>query len=237
MVTVSARLVLLAAWVAGLVAACTAERQVLQNPAGVITSCDAVWNGAQKGAPCSFADRCERGTPGDSICCTDLATCVDEVLVLDQTCRTECNCSDDSQCAFGAELCEGRCFACPSTDVCPPCPDGWVPLQRNGCATCQCGPPPQCDTPGELCDPTGPGTVCYSGASCAEGCGANVPGCCSNTCAALGCSDPAPIGCVTACRPELGCSLCATSSCSCVDSAWVCDAICVENINGVCSYP
>jgi hypothetical protein len=210
---------------------------VLTNPDGVITSCAAVWNGAEKGAPCSFGDRCERATPGDDACCTDLVSCVDDMLVFDQSCRTECNCAVDTECSFGAEICEGRCVACPSIDVCPPCPTGWVALARNGCPTCQCGPPPQCDVPGDLCDAAAPDTVCYAGASCAEGCDAKVPGCCSNACATRGCPEQAPVGCVTECQPGMGCALCATSSCSCVDGAWSCDQVCVDNLASVCVYP
>jgi hypothetical protein len=219
-----------------LVAGCTAERQVLDNPAGVVTTCDEAWSAAA-GAACALPDRCERATPGDATCCTDVATCMPAGLVLDQSCRPECNCTSDAACTFGAQICRGHCVACPPTDLCPPCPDGWVALERNGCATCQCGPPPQCDTPEASCAPDDPNRVCYAGASCASGCDAAVPGCCSNACAARGCTGPAPLGCVSStCAPGNGCAVCATTSCTCVDTRWVCEAACVGQVTLSCTY-
>jgi hypothetical protein len=217
-------------------AACTAERQVLDNPAGVLTSCDQAWNGGP-GIPCSFTDRCMRASPAEPACCTDLAACVSGTLELSQSCRPECNCTSDSACIFGQAICEGRCQACPPTDFCSPCPPGWVPLARNGCPTCRCGPPPGCDMPELPCDAADPTILCYAGASCADGCDASVPGCCSNTCAAGGCAEPAPIGCFTNCPDGSNCGLCATERCSCTNGVWECTAVCAENVTISCQYP
>jgi len=227
---------LLAAGVLLSLPACTAERQVLDNPSGVVTTCDQVWNGSQPGAACAFTDRCTRATPAEPTCCTDVGLCTNGALELSQSCRPECNCSDDSACTFGEAICEGRCQACPSTDLCPACPADWVPLARNGCPTCRCGPASRCDVPDALCDPGAP-AICYAGASCAAGCDASVPGCCSNTCAERGCTAPAPLGCLTTCPAENGCALCATTACTCLQGRWECTAVCVENVTFDCRYP
>jgi hypothetical protein len=145
---------------------------------------------------------------------------------------------DDTTCEFGVALClERLCQPCPPPEVCGDCPEGWVHLTRNGCETCQCGPRPECDLPGELCDPgSGVDDVCYDGATCAECWDPWQPGCCSNTCSMAGCASPAPVGCFTACPPELNCPSCATGTCECDGQQWRCDAVCAET-PFVCSFP
>lgn len=223
------RLVLLA-----LLVACTSEHELLDNDDGVITTCDEAWTAGYPGAPCVLDQACDRVTP--DACCTDFAYCTGDGLVVSTVCMPECGCVDDTACAFGLEMCIDQfCQACPPTDVCAPCPDGWIPLTRNGCPTCQCGPPSECDRPGEVC-PDGTADACYDGATCAEGCDAWQPGCCSNTCSAPGCPAPAPVGCFTACPPEANCQVCATSACECDGQQWVCDAICADDTPLLCSF-
>jgi hypothetical protein len=220
-----------------LLAGCSVEATVLEDPAGVILGCDQAWTTGVPGAPCSLDGPCDRQTPSDPMCCTDFAYCTEAGLVIDTACDPTCSCQDDRACEYGARICEnGVCEACPPPDVCPPCPEGWARLLRNGCESCQCAPPSQCELPGELCPDQA--SVCYAGASCAEMCDAYTPGCCDNTCAAPGCEGPAPVGCYTDCPVELGCpSICATSACTCDGARWSCDAVCVDDLTISCVYP
>jgi hypothetical protein len=123
---------------------------------------------------------------------------------------------------------------CPSTASCPDCPAGWVRLAADGCATCVCAPPSECETPGTDC---AGGETCYAGAACADGCDAFTAGCCANTCSPSGCAGPAPVGCQVECPGELGCTLCAHSACTCGGDRWDCEAICVDELVVTCTYP
>jgi len=224
-----------------LLTACTVEHQVLDDPSGVVTSCDEAWTVGQTGAPCAFEAPCDQSDPFDPMCCTDYAYCSSEGLVMDIVCDPSCGCDLDEQCTFGAAICEDRrCVDCPPTDLCGACPDGWVPLTRNGCPTCQCAPPSECDFPGDSCDPGGTtGEICYGGQTCAEGCDGTQPGCCSNACSAAGCPDRAPVGCFMECPSASPCTLCAAGTCECDGVAWQCTAVCVEDlaVTFTCTYP
>jgi hypothetical protein len=227
---VSVRLAFLAACV--LLVACTDERRVLEDPEGLVSSCANAF-AEPAGAPCVLAGRCERAASSNPLCCTEVATCSAHALVLTTECDPACDCDSDGDCPFGQATCgEIRCEPCAPTSLCPACPAGWVRLERNGCDTCQCGPPSACMTPGEAC---GADQVCYAGQSCASGCDATVEGCCSNACAASGCLGDAPVGCHTPCTD--GCTSCATSTCRCEARTWVCDSICAEDVPLVCTYP
>jgi hypothetical protein len=217
--------------------ACTADAVVLDDPKGVVVTCDQAWQ-APPGQPCALAGPCDRDSPFDPTCCTDYAYCAMGTLVVDTACAPSCGCADDRACTYGAQICDADvCIACPSIAACATCPVGWVPLQRNGCPTCACAPPPACDVPGDVC-PAAPDEVCYAGASCADKCDASTPGCCSNICAAPGCQGPAPVGCFTDCPPELGCDrVCATAACKCDGAGWTCDAVCVDQVTVSCVYP
>ena len=217
-------------------AACTVERDVLVDPAGVVTSCDEAQTAAP-GMPCAFDGTCDWTSPELPGCCTQYAYCTDDGLVADVFCDPSCACRDDAACAFGLEICDGqRCAPCPSTDVCPPCPDGWRRLLRNGCETCECAPAAECDAPGAPC--ASPEEICYAGATCAAGCTDPAqPGCCANACSAPGCEAPAPVGCLMACADPDGCMTCAADRCECVDGAWQCDAICVGDVAVSCFFP
>jgi hypothetical protein len=221
--------------------ACTVERTLLDNPHGIITSCRDAWEQGTPGAPCALDAPCARPSPDESACCTDTASCPAGALWLERACRPECACRDDAQCAFGRTICvDLRCQACPPTDVCAPCPPRWVRLTRNGCATCQCGPPSQCDHPMEPCMDGGsagrPG-ICYPGESCAAGCDPWQPGCCSNACSQEGCAMPAPLGCLTECPPDVACGACAADSCECDGARWMCAPICADDLSFTCAHP
>jgi hypothetical protein len=213
--------------IAVLVAGC-AEFTALENPDGVVVTCDEAFS-AQDGADCALAGPCERPLPANPACCTDYAYCTTSGLVVESVCSPDCACEVDTSCSYGEAMCTNSvCAPCPATDACPPCPEGWMPLLRNGCASCECAPPSQCDALGENCSDEQ--QICYAGASCAAGCDATQPGCCDNVCALPGCTDPAPVGCYTDCPPELGCELCATDHCICDGLRWTCDALCVEDV-------
>jgi hypothetical protein len=217
---------------------CTSEQAVLE--VSQVTSCDGAWL-ATAGAACAFAGTCNRVDPADPVCCTDTAYCNNGALVADRACNPDCTgCADDRECAPGAAICTaGHCTPCPSTINCQACPQGWQRLERNGCATCDCAPPSQCN-PG----PTVPGTtngcvlpeVCYPGKRCTPGC---APGddCCANTCSAPGCPGPAPVGCFMPCV-NMPCMQCAAESCECMpNGSWFCTPRCVDNepVNVSCS--
>ena len=221
------------AFVLGAAAAgCSVERQVLDNPEQVAVSCEGAWQLGLPRAPCAFTDHCDRPTSDDPECCVDYAYCTAEGLQIDTVCQPGCRCEDDSGCVWAEEICvDTRCDACPSTDLCPRCPQDWLPLTRNGCPSCQCAPPGTCEEPGAAC---GDGVICYPGGSCAEGCDPSQPGCCANACAAEGCLDPAPLGCYIPCPQQLGCEVCATAQCACEGEQWFCDAVCVEDLFFTC---
>lgn len=123
---------------------------------------------------------------------------------------------------------------CPSTASCPACPDGWARLARDGCDTCVCAPPAECEVPGAACAGA---ETCYAGAACADGCDAFSEGCCANACESSGCQGPVPVGCQVVCPGELGCSLCANAACTCSGDRWACDAVCVDELVVTCTYP
>lgn len=212
---------------------CLVEERVLEDPVGVVTSCDEAWQTGQIGAACAFDAICDRVS---DMCCTEYAYCGMEGLVIDVACDPSCGCAVDEECEFGAAICEGVCQACPSTDACGACPDGWVPLTRNGCPTCACAPPAECDINSGACEPNG-AEVCYPGQSCADGCDASQPGCCSNACSVEGCVDAAPVGCLMDCAPDSGCTLCAAEACECDGVAWQCSPRCVDDLRVTCVYP
>jgi hypothetical protein len=221
------------AWLA---LACTAERQVLQNDGQVLTECEQAFT-ALENAPCAFTGTCEREAPGTSGCCVDHFRCASTGVIVEETCAPGCSCSDDSACEFGVAFCSGVCRACPATDICPPCPEGWTRLARNGCPTCTCAPPSQCFQVGEGC-PSGNGAqVCIAGAACAAGCDASQRGCCANVCGPRECPGPVKLGCRMACPPGAACETCAADACACELGQWRCSAVCADGLSFACDYP
>jgi hypothetical protein len=225
---------------ATLLAACTFQQQVLDDPEGVVTNCDEAWLGFEA-APCAFDTLCERPSPIDPACCTDYAYCTEDGLFFAESCADSCGCRSDLECNYGEAICESTlCEPCPDTTLCERCPDGWLPLLRNGCPTCACAPPSECelDDPGQPCDPDGnTGEVCYAGSRCADGCDASQAGCCANACSVPGCEGSAPMGCLMDCDPGQGCGLCAADYCECDGVTWSCIPVCVEELQVTCQFP
>ena len=215
--------------------ACTTERVILDDGALPIEDCDGVWQRGANGFPCDFAGTCVREAPPDPMCCTSFAYCRMGELVLDVACNPDCApCADDSACEYGAATCDGQaCVPCtvtnPDGSMCPTCPPGWAPLTRNGCATCQCAPPNECDLGGGMmCDPIDPTNgVCYAGANQIDGCVPGDAGCAANVCSRAGCQEPAPLGCFMDCM-GMPCQQCASTACECDGSQWVCQPICID---------
>jgi hypothetical protein len=83
---------------------------------------------------------------------------------------------------------------------------------------------------------------CYRGLPADPGCHPADPGCAPSTCAAPGCTEPAPLGCFASCGMNLpNCQQCATTSCECDPStgAWTCQLICLDGfpLNLPCFHP
>ena len=221
-----------------LLLACNVDRRALDVADGrVVATCDEAFRWGM-GTACVLDEPCSRETLDESDCCTDIAVCTGGVLLIEQRCDPVCSCTSDERCAFGRSVCvDSRCQDCPSLRACNPCPPGWVNLTRNGCPTCRCGPPSQCDAPERPCDPASPDRVCYAGATCAEECDATQPGCCSNACAAPGCTGPAPTGCVMPCPPGEPCAVCAAIACECDGVEWRCRPACARGASLTCRVP
>ena len=205
-------------------AGCPGSVTVLELPA--ILDCDAARIGAD-GDRCTLTERCLWSEPGpEGGCCTTRATCEGLSLEVDTGCGDACGaCSLDRDCPFGEAFClRDRCAPCPDTRPCPPCPEGWVPLERNGCPSCECAPPSQCDvlTPGSCPSPN----RCYIGERCAEGC--ELFDCCVNVCSNADCVPIVWEGCPITCSTIPGCGSCALEQCECLPGGtWVCKERCV----------
>ena len=224
---------------AAALAACTVERQVLLDDTVLIT-CEQVWATGAPGDRCDLVEQCARNNPDNETCCIDYAYCLTGELAMDTTCDPECaTCTDDHGCAAGAAVCSGMlCESCdlmtdPAGTMCNDCPPGWTYLTRNGCLTCECAPPTECDqNVADSCSPADPGgSQCYQGLRLADAaCASDDAGCFSNTCSAPGCEPLAPVGCFTECRELTDCGQCATNDCECDPGSgtWVCDEICVD---------
>ena len=222
---------------AALVAGCTVERDVLVT--ATITTCeDAVV--ADLGAACAFAGTCTLPTLANPLCCDDVADCKDGRIERSQQCKASCaSCRDDTGCEAGKAICDGSvCVACPIV-ACPACPANWVPLERNGCPTCDCAPKPSCgpNVSGAAC--VTPQKACYVGADCTAGCAANDEGCCTHQCADAGCTGPIPTGCLAVCPGPIAsvCHTCAATQCDCVGGAWQCMIACVDGAHASCVAP
>lgn len=148
--------------------------------------------------------------------------------------------------ALGASLtllaaCSGRTIFEPgSSSGCQPvtcklgCEHGFL-TGADGCATCQCKPPPG------GCDPVTCDLYCENGFA------TGPDGCQVCSCAPSACEGPNPAGCiVNACPPDAICDTtqgCTSSSCSCdaATGTWACDDDCGGGIcvpaGGACSGP
>lgn len=230
---------------AAVLAGCTVEHQVLNGDDVPVTTCEQVWLTGAPGDPCALTSQCTRDSPTDPMCCFDYAYCRMGALVMDTTCNPDCSsCADDHGCVEGAAVCNGMaCEPCAPPNpggMCAQCPPGWVNMTRNGCMTCECAPPSECDPinpdgTGVMCqDPNDPnGGECYPGMRFADpGCAPDDPGCFANVCSISGCQGPAPLGCFTSCDdPAMPpCAQCATTACECDPGTgtWACAQICLD---------
>lgn len=171
---------------------------------------------------------------------------IDHVEVARLGACTDDGCESDADCPFGVAICERMdCVACPLPTVCEGCPEGYVPLERNGCTTCDCAPVRECETSND-CDPD---EVCRGVGICTDLCIAGDPACCdASVCepAPTACEGPNPAGCSSTgcpdglvCDPTVGC---APSACGCdaASGAWTCTAdcsggTCVESEGRACT--
>lgn len=214
----------LAALALAALATCSTPVRVLEVPR--ITDCDLARIGAE-GDACTLPEPCLWSEPAaDGGCCTTRATCRGGRLSLDVGCGQACrDCGREADCPFGIAFCLGnQCAPCPDTEPCAPCPTGWVPLERNGCPSCECAPPSQCDVfaPGTCPSPN----RCYIGAFCAEGC--DSIDCCVNVCSGADCIPLVFEGCPVPCSATPGCSQCALEQCTCTPGGqWACRERCV----------
>ncbi len=179
------------------------------------------------GAPaCDFIGSC--GAPVGA-CCTQNVECAGGLVVgAPLSCEVGCvECHVDRDCP-ATQLCDGaRCLPCPfppDGSACLPCP---VPLERvvrNSCATCDCRPPSQCHGDAECAA----GDRCLPGQACDPACPApDSLACCANACGASSCPFPVPLGCVSACPPEVLCpGPCISTACRCDGMTWTCDRVC-----------
>lgn len=209
-------------------AGCTTPVQVLQLPE--IRDCEVARLGAQ-GDACALPEPCLWTEPsGGTGCCAHRATCTNGRLLVETSCSADCElCGHDLDCAFGEEFCapgpeHAECVPCLPAGPCPPCPGGWVPLQRNGCPSCECAPPKQC----EIFEPASCPSPdrCYIGQRCAEGC--SGIDCCVNVCSGGDCVPIVWEGCPVACSATPGCGSCALEGCTCMPGGqWACRERCI----------
>lgn len=199
-----------AALLAVALAACVAADEPVLTAGPTLRSCEEVQARQFDMQACDFDGVCtwsDGGGPNGTACCTYFAVCTDGRLLVEPMCPMEC----------------------------PACPMGLEPLRQNGCATCTCAPPSQCDSNDpNSCDPS---LTCYRGQVCADD---TMPGQldgCANVCAAPGCAEPAPLGCRMDCPMELGCATtCMATACTCAMGVWSCTPVC-SDIVGPCFLP
>ncbi len=219
----------LAATAAALACACVADSGEVLVQGPVLVACEEAALRVSDRQACAFVSGCAIPSRDEPRCCTDIVTCADGALTVQQYCAASCaTCGADRECEPGRSLCDGDvCVACPDPATCMGCAPGVTPIVRNGCTTCECGPPSECELDAPACGPMGVLT-CYPGQRCGAGCRPDEPGCCLNVCSPPGCSSPAPLGCDTPCPPNAGCMSCQTSACRCDGMTWSCDAVCAD---------
>lgn len=226
------------ATLATLASACVVDDRNILVAGPTLHACEDAARRVSEVQACDFTGVCALDVPVAE-CCSELVACVHGVLSVNLYCDDGCMpaCTTDAQCTPGAAFCNGMvCEACPEPNTCAACPMGTTQLERNGCLTCDCGPPSQCDrATGMVCDPGGM-QICYPGQRCGVGCQAGEAGCCLDVCGLPGCASPAPLGCDTPCPVELGCAECQAVACRCDGMAWTCDAVCAPT-TGACFFP
>lgn len=236
---------ILAAILATGLAACVAADEPVLTAGPTLRTCADVLARTSDLQACEFDGVCswsDPASPNGVACCTYFAVCAGGRLLIEPMCPPGCQaCMDDTQCEVGLSWCSpatGTCEACPDPSMCAACPPGTEPIVRNGCATCTCAPASECSGG----DPNGmelvcaPMETCYRGQLCTDGCAPGDASCCANVCAAPGCADPAPQGCLMDCPMAANCSQCMASGCTCENGVWRCTPVC-SDVVGPCFLP
>ena len=208
---------------------CQGERVVVLEeppdppPSTPIETCEAALTEGEPGDDCVGL---EMGCSESVGCCVEAAFCELGSLILVEDCSGCEVCVEDADCGPLAWCVgEGDCVPCPMVDGCPPCPDDLIPVDINGCETCECVPPiSDCSIDEDCGDPAS--LYCAQGALCTR----DHPSCCVNVCTEFDCAavEPPPEGCMLPCLDELMCEsgLCEQLGCRCVEDHWECDEVC-----------
>ena len=192
-------------------------------PTLVIETCEQAKAEGKDGFPCTDFGSCALELPP---CCNGKVVCLSGVLKVIHDCTACSACSTDDSCEAGTWCIGDRCDVCPKAESCKACPDGFVPLTRNGCATCDCGPAPaSCDS----CPPNG---KCAPGAYCVEGCTGSS--CCVQQCTPETCG-PSPVGCSLECGPVTCAGGCYAAGCTCNGATWSCTPKCAAGAEAYAS--
>ncbi len=178
-----------------------------------LTTCEEAFMRGQVGDACQGITTCKRDLVP---CCTETLECSGVIVGIKRDCSNCSPCADEDACQLGTVCLSGRCEPCPKVnEKCAECPDGLVPFERNGCATCDCGPPPECPPQASNCVP---------GAYCAASCTGTA--CCAKFLAQPGACSPNPTGCSMECGPTSCPGACFAAACTCEGSTWSCAAKC-----------
>ena len=175
----------------------------------------------QKGKESDFCSSFDTCYSTDNRKCTKKASCFNGRLSFSESCPGTCPCQEDSACGPSEWCVDAGCQTCDEPLECPPCPSAMEHITRNGCRTCDCGPPSQCERclTNESCEAS---RYCLSGCvgdlccvqQCTDNsCGRNPEGC-SMDCGSLSCGGdcfaekcgctPEGYRCVPRCSPDSG---------------------------------
>jgi len=206
-------------FVALALAGCALPSGELLTPGGPLAplwlDCDAALANARVGDACAQFVACRSADAG---CCVDLVRCSSGVI---STAFRDCSacgaCTDDTRCQPGQWCVDGSCQTCPEVTSCRPCLPPQVSLLRNGCRTCDCGPPSTCGSCGA--------NPCTESRYCQMGC--SGAGCCVLQCEEARCG-PSVVGCAMPCG-SMPCRFCIASRCVCDVGRWRCDPVCAES--------
>jgi hypothetical protein len=193
------------------------ERDVLSRSSTSFTNCDDALTRARVGELCVGLASCAR----DNGCCREALECTNGIITSVKRDCTSCPaCEKESDCNLKSWCLGNHCEPCPLAVECPPCPAPFVQFVRNGCATCECGPPSNC----EACSGA---EVCRAAQYCVDGCVGEV--CCVQRCSVPLCSTPNPEGCSTDCGTT-SCGPCVARNCQCAGGTWVCERACAPEV-------
>lgn len=181
-------------------------------PGPLWVDCEAALRSARVGDACSGITSCSAADAG---CCVEQVRCSSGVISLVTRDCTACGtCAEDRECGTREWCVAGRCQSCPEVTNCRACLLPQVQLMRNGCRTCDCGPPSECGGCGER--------ACVESRYCQAGC--SGAGCCVLQCEAPSCG-PGVVGCAMPCG-AVPCRFCVASRCVCEAGSWRCEPVC-----------